>query len=121
MLHPVIESLLFLRLARNSICESIDQTDLQQKEELKSYIQNEATDYEVMHFITLGELPEDKFNKVNEQHVWDLFQRDMVKAYDYLTVEEGYDEPFPFGTIEKTWQSGISILYRPIGNFIPGW
>lgn len=34
---------------------------------------------------------------------------------DFLdfTVEEGYDEPFPFGVVERHWQTGIQLFYRP--------
>jgi len=92
MLHPVIESLLFLKLARQSICESIDNSSIEEKVELKDYIQNEASDYEVIHLVTLGEMPENKFDDISEQIVWECFRKDMVKAYDYFSIEEGYDE-----------------------------
>lgn len=92
MLHPVIESLLFLKLARNSVCESIDNSSVEEKVELKDYIQNEASDYEVIHLVTLGEMPENKFDNEAEKIVWECFRKDMVKAYDYLTIEEGYNE-----------------------------
>jgi hypothetical protein len=91
MLHPIIESLLFLKLARNSICESIDNSSIEEKAELKDYIQNEASDYEVIHLVTLGEMPENKFDDISEQFVWECFKKDMVKAFDFF-VEEGYDE-----------------------------
>ena len=92
MLHPVIESLLFLKLARNSICESIDTSKVGKKNELKEYIQNEASDYEIIHLITLGEMPEEKFNDVLESYVWDLYKKDIVRSYDYLTITEGFNE-----------------------------
>jgi len=91
MLHPAIESLLFLKIARNSVCESIKSSEVNEQTELLNYIQNEASDFEVMHLITLGEMPEMKFDDLAEQAVWSVFQEDMVKAYDLFTVEEGYD------------------------------
>ena len=92
MLHPVIESLLFLKLARQSVCKSIDESSVEEKTELKDYIQNEASDYEVIHLITLGEMPEDKFDDISEQVVWECFRKDIVRAHDYFTIEEGYNE-----------------------------
>ncbi len=92
MLHPLIESLLFLKLARQSVCESIDESSIKEKTELKDYIQNEASDYEVIHLVTLGEMPEDKFDDISEQVVWECFRKDIVKAYDYFAIEEGFDE-----------------------------
>lgn len=39
---------------------------------------------------------------------------------DYLnyTVEQGYKEPFPWGIVERHWQAGFSIFFRPhrLGN-----
>ncbi len=34
---------------------------------------------------------------------------------DYLnyTVEEGYHEPFPWGIVERHWQLGMTLFYRP--------
>jgi len=44
-----------------------------------------------MHLVTLGEMPEEKFNPEAEAVVWECFKRDMVRSFDYF-VEEGYDE-----------------------------
>lgn len=33
--------------------------------------------------------------------------------YKNYTVEEGYDEPFPFGVIEKDTQLGLNLYWRP--------
>ncbi len=34
---------------------------------------------------------------------------------DYMnyTVEEGYHEPFPWGIVERHWQWGVALFYRP--------
>ncbi len=37
------------------------------------------------------------------------FNTDFVNA----TLEEGYDEPFPFGVVERHWRSGMQIFYQP--------
>lgn len=91
MLHPALETVLFLKIARNNICESIKRSDIEEKEELVSYIQNEASDYEVMHVTVLGEMPEEKFDPVLEEEVWDLFRKEIVAEFNNLVIEEGYD------------------------------
>ncbi len=37
------------------------------------------------------------------------FNTDFMNA----TLEEGYDEPFPFGVVERTFQLGVEGFYRP--------
>ncbi len=39
--------------------------------------------------------------------------------FQNFTVEEGYHEAFPFGIVERSWQSGLSLFYQPhkVGNF----
>ena len=77
MLHPVLESLFLLKVARGYVSESIIGSDIEEKQELVNYIQNEASDYEVMHLVTLGEMPEVKFDEISEQAVWTVF-KDMI-------------------------------------------
>jgi len=84
MLHPTLETLFFLKIARNQVCESINDSDVDSKQELTSYIQNEASDYEVMHLITLGEMPEQKFDSGNELAVWEMFRRGIVENLDII-------------------------------------
>ncbi len=84
MLHPVLESLFFLKVARGYISESIKNSEVEEKPELIKYIQNEASDYEVMHLVLLGEMPEEKFNSVVEHEVWQLFREAIIMNTDIL-------------------------------------
>lgn len=87
MLHPTLETLLFLKIARNTVCENINDSDIEEKTELKNYIQNEASDYEIMHLITLDEMPEVKFDNDNEEAVWEMFRRGIVENIDAISED----------------------------------
>lgn len=78
MLHPVLESLFLLKVARGYVSESIMSSELEEKQDLVNYIQNEASDYEVMHLVILGEMPEEKYNTVAEAEVWSLFKENVI-------------------------------------------
>lgn len=78
MLHPILETLFFLKVARESVCESIKGSEVKNKADLVNYIQNEASDYEIMHLLTVGEMPEEKFNVQRENEVWAIFKEAVI-------------------------------------------
>jgi len=84
MLHPVLESLFLLKVARGYVAESIMSSEIDEKQELVNYIQNEASDYEVMHLVTMGEMPEEKYNTYSETEVWDFFKKGVVLEFSSL-------------------------------------
>ena len=88
MLHSINDSLTFLAISRMAICEAIDQSDVAEKESLKNYITNEASDYEVMHLMVLDEMPEEKFNSQDEAVVWEVFRRNLIRNLDIFTEDE---------------------------------
>jgi len=87
MLHPILETLFFLKVARESVCGSIRSSRVENKTALINYIQNEASDYEVMHLVTLGEMPKEKFNYAAEQKVWELFKQTIIMNTESLKKE----------------------------------
>lgn len=92
MSHPVLNSLLFLNMARREICESIDSSSVDQKEQLKLLVMNEASDYEVLHIMTVGEFPNEKFNPVIEDFLWEFIRKGFAKNFNTLseTIEPQY-------------------------------
>ncbi|KAA3611245.1 MAG: hypothetical protein D8M58_14845 [Calditrichaeota bacterium] len=40
-------------------------------------------------------------------------QGEFNTDFENYTVEEGYDEPFPFGTVESDIHTGINVFYKP--------
>ncbi len=91
MSNPVIDSLLFLSHARNTIVEAIDMSHIEEAEELKVYITNEASDYEVMHLLVFNEMPETKFDNDDEQYVWECFRRSINRSYSDISEAIGSD------------------------------
>jgi len=84
MLHPVLESLFLLKVARGYVSESIMSSDIEEKQELVNYIHNEASDYEVMHLVVLGEMPEEKYDSIAEAGVWQLFKEFVIMNTETL-------------------------------------
>jgi len=66
-------SLLFLRICRDTICEIY--TD----RELNYFIQNEASDYQIINIIVHNEIPFEKYNIIEEKKVWKQFQNSIYK------------------------------------------
>ncbi len=74
------DSLLFLKICRDTICEMINENDF------KYFIQNKASDYQIMSIITNNKIPTEKYNLVKEYEVWDTFGELMFeqKFYHFL-------------------------------------
>jgi hypothetical protein len=62
------DSLLFLKICRNTICEMYD------NKELNHFILNEASDYQIMNVIINNEIPTEKYNITKENQLWEQFQ-----------------------------------------------
>ena len=62
------DSLLFLKICRDTICEIND------NKELNYFIQNEASDYQIINIIVNNEIPTEKYNITKEHETWEIFQ-----------------------------------------------
>lgn len=62
------EKLLFLSICRHTLCEMYDNI------ELKKFIVNEATDYQIISTIVNNKIPYEKNNPVEEKKQWEIFQ-----------------------------------------------
>ena len=71
------ESLLFLLSMRETLCLLIDESNISYKKELKSFIINEASDYQIVSLILDGELPLDESQYFNELV---LFERIRIEV-----------------------------------------
>lgn len=109
MTHPALNSLLFLNMVRREICESIDSSSVDHKEKLKSVIMNEASDYEILHLMTIGQFPKERYDPIIENILWDSFKRGIVKSYDKLVekIEPQYLDELIF-EIGPVYQYGMS-------------
>ena len=97
------DSLLFLKLSRNTICE------IYPDKELNYFIQNEATDYQIMNVIVHEIIPTEKYNIQKENQLWEQFQ-DLI----YENNNSLYKLIVEMGPIS---QYGLSST-KPFLNFL---
>lgn len=79
----VSDSLLFLCAAREALCNIIETSTMSpaETERTRGFLMNEASDYEVMSLIMEGELPEEKYNDLDESYMFEeLKERMFVDA-----------------------------------------
>lgn len=91
MSNYVTESLMFLAIARNTICESLKYEDIPEGvDEIKNFIKNEASDYQIMEILVTGTLPDEKYNYEREYRLWEAFKKQLVRNRSMLA--ESMDE-----------------------------
>jgi len=78
-------SALFLTIARDTISETLHEGNVEDVIAAKSWVLNEATDFEIMSLLVLGESPEDPFDIVAEQDLWDGFKKVLFQRYNSLS------------------------------------
>jgi hypothetical protein len=72
------DSLLFLKICRDTICETSS------NKELNYFIQNEASDYQIINIIVNNEIPEKKYDIVDEHKIWEHFQDLIYENHNHL-------------------------------------
>ncbi len=73
----ISNSLLFLSICRDTICEMHPQKDF------NYFIQNEASDYQIMSIIVNNEIPDEKYNTIEEKKIWNTFQYIACENLNY--------------------------------------
>ena len=91
MEHP-LNSLLFLTMARKSICEVFD-AELDDTDEVKKFITNEASDYQIISILTTGDIPLEESTFEDELIMWENFKRWIVTRS--ATLIETFDNINP--------------------------
>jgi hypothetical protein len=86
---PIIDSLVFLSIARTTLKEAIKTNDVAKKKEIQNFIMNEASDYEVMSLLIDEVLPENKYDTLAESQLWDKFKRQVTRNYNVLSEQMG--------------------------------
>jgi len=90
-MHNAADSILFLRAARNAVCETITVSETADRDfvpEMINFVQNEATDYQVMSLMMDNELPEEKHNIVAEGVLFERYRDGILE--DYASYQESY-------------------------------
>jgi hypothetical protein len=85
------DSVLFLLSSREALANIVEATGTENAPELINFIYNEASDYEVMHLLVSGSLPEEKYNDVAEMMLFSEFKESMLKNHDFVTEMVGED------------------------------
>ena len=62
----IAESILFLLSARESLSYMVEQSSVGHKDKLKNFLMNEASDYEIMYMLIHEQMPNEKYNFIEE-------------------------------------------------------
>jgi hypothetical protein len=82
----ISESLQFLVVCREVLAGIVDQSSLDrsEKELTKSFIYNEASDYQVISMVVRGDLPEEKYNVKEEIQIFSELKEQLFLNYEKL-------------------------------------
>ncbi len=111
------DSILFLLSARETLVNIVEATEVEHKEDLAKYIFDEASDYEVMHMLMLGDLPEEKYNQESEMALFSILKDQMLEDFEIVSEAMGSSSAV------KTFLNEIDSVYpeystaRPILEF----
>jgi len=83
------DSILFLLAARTALSNIVESSKNKNSNSLISFIQNEASDYQVMHLLLHGTLPKEKYNPVAETILFSDFKESMMMNKDFVTEMVG--------------------------------
>ena len=89
----VADSLLFSLSARDAIRDTVNLSSIENKVEVKNFITNEASDYQVMSLLVNGELPKQKFNPIKEINLFSELKSSIVENHDLVVDLVGEEEP----------------------------
>ena len=85
------DSVLFLLSSRVALANIVEASKTENAAELVSFIHNEASDYEIMHLLMNGSLPEEKYNDVAEMLLFSEFKESMMMNHEFVTEMVGED------------------------------
>jgi hypothetical protein len=85
------ESLLFLLSARETLCFLVKESKVPYKKELKSFIINEASDYQILSLIVDGELPLNEFNYFDELVLFERIRLEVKENKNLVCEMFGAD------------------------------
>jgi hypothetical protein len=85
------DSVLFLLAARTALSNIVQESSLKNKQDMVSFLNNEASDYQVMNLLLKGSLPEEKYNAFEEMMLYSEFKESMMINKDFVTEITGED------------------------------
>ena len=95
----IAKSILFYSSLREALCQSIRQSEVDDKAGACDFIMREATDFEVLHLITKGEMPEMSQNPLYEEVMLDEIKEYAFEYNDELS--ESFGDTFTTDLMEE--------------------
>lgn len=80
----VAESILFLLSAREALSYMVEESSVDHKEELKNFLMNEASDYEIMHMLMHEEMPNEKYDFANEVRLFSDLKEQVLMNFNTI-------------------------------------
>jgi len=126
------ESVLFVLTARETLANIFETSKIKKKKELKRWLMNEATDYEILHSLVFNELPKNSKHTVfDEIAVFEILKEavrsnyleltDYISDRDYFTFlrEVGPLTPYGVSTAKPLLEN--TIRNGKVGNPVEFW
>lgn len=73
------ESVLFLLSARTTLAEMVEDSNHKNADVMINFLINEASDYEIVSLLTIGALPDEKYNPVAEAYVFSMLKEQVLR------------------------------------------
>ena len=80
----IAESILFLLSARESLSYMVEASSVDHKDELKNFLMNEASDYEIIHMLMHEEMPNEKYNFIEEIKLFSQLKEQVLINFNVL-------------------------------------
>lgn len=110
--QSLTDSILFLGSARQALKYTIQESSIKSKDELISFIMNEASDYEIMNLLVRGELPKEKYNHTEELLLFSELKSQIINDIDVIS------EHFGFGVV-KDFINHVDSIYPNYSSAVP--
>jgi hypothetical protein len=85
------ESVLFLLSARDTLTQMVLESNHENSDEMVGFLENEASDYEIMSLLVTGVLPEEKQNIAAEAYLFSFMKEQTLKSHDLVVKAMGTD------------------------------
>ena len=109
--QKLVESILFLLSARESLSYMVENSSIEHKDELKTFLMNEASDYEIMHILMREEMPDKKYNFVDEVRLFsDLKEQVLINLNTLYTY---------MGESINTFIDEVDLIYPKFSSAAP--
>lgn len=83
------ESALFLLAARSTLSEIVNQSSSKSKRDLVEFIQNEASDFEIMSLLMIGQLPPVKYSVIGEKILFSKLKEGVLRNFSKISETVG--------------------------------